>query len=55
MEFDRQLEGADLVITVEGRIDGQSAHDKVIYGIAKRTQPKDIPLVSIVGGIADGT
>ena len=54
VEFDRQLEGAGLVITGEGRIDGQSVHGKVIYGIAKRTQPKDIPLVAIVGGIADG-
>lgn len=54
VEFDRQLEDADLVVTGEGRIDGQSVHGKVISGIAKRTQPRNVPLVAIVGGIADG-
>ncbi len=54
VEFDRQLEGADLVVTGEGRIDGQSVHGKVISGIARRTQPRNVPLVAIVGGIADG-
>lgn len=53
VNFDRCLEGADLVITGEGRIDSQSLHGKVISGIAKRTSPRQIPLVAIVGGIAD--
>ena len=35
--FDRQLDGADLVITGEGRIDFQSANGKVISGVARRT------------------
>ena len=51
--FDRQLEGADLVITGEGRIDSQSADGKVISGVARRTRPKGIPLIAIAGGIAD--
>lgn len=54
VEFDRHLEGADLVITGEGRIDSQSVHGKVISGIARRTNLRKIPLVAIVGGIADG-
>lgn len=54
VEFDRCLEGADLVITGEGRIDSQSVHGKVISGIAKRTRPRNIPLLAVVGGIADG-
>ena len=54
VEFERHLEGADLVITGEGRIDSQSVHGKVISGIARRTNPRKIPLVAIVGGIADG-
>lgn len=54
VEFDRRLRGADLVITGEGRIDSQSVHGKVISGIAKRTSPRKVPLVAIVGGIADG-
>ena len=51
VDFDRALEGADLVITGEGRIDAQSVHGKVISGIARRTSPRNIPLVAIVGGI----
>jgi len=51
VEFDRQAEGADLVITGEGRIDSQSIHGKVISGVAKRTQEKGIPLIALVGGI----
>lgn len=51
--FDRQLEGADLVITGEGRIDSQSADGKVISGVARRTRAKGVPLIAIAGGIAD--
>lgn len=54
VDFDRQLDGADLVITGEGRIDSQSVHGKVISGIARRVRPKGIPLVALVGGIAEG-
>jgi len=54
VEFEDRLEGTDLVITGEGRIDSQSVHGKVISGIAKRTSPRNVPLVAIVGGIADG-
>ena len=54
VDFDRSLEGADLVITGEGRIDSQSIHGKVISGVARRVAPKKIPLVAVVGGIADG-
>ena len=51
--FDRQLEGADLVITGEGRIDSQSADGKVISGVVRRTRAKGVPLIAIAGGIAD--
>lgn len=53
VQFDRCLDGAGLVITGEGRIDSQSVHGKVISGIARRTAPRRIPLVAIVGGIAE--
>lgn len=52
VDFDGKLNGADLVITGEGRIDSQSVRGKVISGIAKRTQPKNVPLVAIVGSIS---
>ena len=51
--FDRQLEGTDLVITGEGRIDSQSADGKVVSGVARRTRAKGVPLIAIAGGIAD--
>ena len=53
--FDDLLPGTDLVITGEGRIDLQSIHGKVISGLARRTKPKHIPLIAIVGGIASGS
>ena len=52
VEFDRLLDGADLVITGEGRIDSQSVHGKAISGIAARTRKKNVPLVAIAGCIA---
>lgn len=54
VDFDRRLKGADLVITGEGRIDSQSVRGKVISGIAKRTSPRNVPLIAIVGGIGPG-
>lgn len=54
IEFDKQLEGTDLVITGEGRIDWQSAFGKVPSGIGERCKKKGIPAVAIVGGMGDG-
>lgn len=51
--FDTLLNETDLVITGEGRIDGQSVQGKVISGIAQRTKPRGIPLIAIVGSIAE--
>ena len=53
VRFDEVLEDASLVITGEGRIDGQSAHGKVIAGIARRAKARNIPVLAIVGDIAD--
>lgn len=53
VRFDSLLEGADMVLTGEGKIDCQSLRGKVVIGIAKRTKPKSIPLVAIVGDIGD--
>lgn len=51
--FDDELDGCDLVITGEGRLDDQSFHGKVVDGICKRTLPKEIPVFAIVG-ISEG-
>lgn len=54
VDFDRRLEGTDLVITGEGRIDAQSVRGKVISGVSRRTASRNIPLIAIVGGIGPG-
>lgn len=51
--FDKALVGTDMVFTGEGRIDSQSVHGKVISGVARRTAKHNIPLIAIVGNIAD--
>lgn len=47
--FDQALRNADMVITGEGRMDGQSLHGKAPLGIAKRAQLYEVPTVAIVG------
>ena len=51
---DRYLKDADLVITGEGRIDGQTAHGKAPIGVALRAKQLGIPVVALAGGIGDG-
>ena len=51
-EFDAQLDGADLVITGEGRIDSQSLRGKVLSGVAAHTRARGVPLVAVAGSIA---
>lgn len=53
IHFDELLEGVDLVVTGEGRIDWQSAFGKVPSGIGKRCRKKKIPAIAIVGGMGD--
>ena len=54
IQFDTLLEGVDLVITGEGRMDWQSAFGKVPSGIGMRCKKRGIPAVAIVGGMGDG-
>ena len=43
--------GADLVITGEGMMDGQSLMGKVPVGVARRAKLKGIPVVAVVGAL----
>ena len=52
--FDESLEGASLVITGEGKIDGQSIRGKVPVGIAARAKKKGLPVLAICGDIGPG-
>ncbi len=50
VHFDSLLDGADLVISGEGKLDSQSLGGKAVVGIAKRCKTKQVPLIAIVGG-----
>jgi glycerate kinase len=54
VEFEKLLEGADLVITGEGKIDSQSLRGKAVIGVARRAKKFGIPVVAITGDIGDG-
>lgn len=53
MEFDELLEGCDLVITGEGRLDMQSLMGKVASGVGRRAAARGVPAVAVVGCISD--
>lgn len=54
LDIDQHLQGLDLVITGEGRIDGQTAHGKAPVGVALRAKQYGIPVVALAGGIGEG-
>ena len=51
VRFDRLLEGCDLCVTGEGHADAQSAHGKVVSGVAARCHRAGVPCVAVVGGM----
>ncbi|MGI5422557.1 glycerate kinase [Actinomadura luteofluorescens] len=46
------LDGADLVVTGEGRVDGQSAGGKVVSAVAALARDRGVPCVALAGGVA---
>ncbi|AGA69721.1 glycerate kinase [Desulfitobacterium dichloroeliminans LMG P-21439] len=55
VDFDSKLQAADIVLTGEGRIDGQSIYGKVPMGVAKRAHRYGKPTLAIVGSIGAGS
>lgn len=51
--FDSLLEGADLVLTGEGRIDGQSVFGKVPVGISMRAKKAGVPCIALCGSVGE--
>lgn len=51
--FDAMLEGVDMVITGEGRIDWQSARGKAVSAVARHCRAADVPCIAIVGGMGE--
>lgn len=53
VDFDRQIQGADLILTGEGRMDSQSLGGKVISGVARQAKRTGVPVAAVVGSIGD--
>lgn len=49
--FDAHLRGASLVLTGEGRLDGQTLGGKALAGIARRAKSAGVPVGALVGGL----
>ncbi len=49
-----KLRGADLVITGEGRVDGQTAQGKTPIGVARAAKVNQLPVIALVGSVGGG-
>ena len=52
--FDGHLEGADLVITGEGRADQSTIYDKAPVGVARRALLQNVPTILLAGSLGPG-
>ena len=52
VKLDAAVRGADLVITGEGRIDGQTVNGKTPMGVARVAARHGVPVIGIGGGLA---
>lgn len=49
-----RIEGADLVITGEGRLDGQTGFGKTVAGVARLAGESGVPVLVVPGALGDG-
>ncbi|WP_307893043.1 glycerate kinase [Bacillus swezeyi] len=54
LSFSERIKGADLIITGEGKIDGQTIYGKTPAGVAKRAGKADIPVIAFAGSLGEG-
>jgi glycerate kinase len=52
--FDKRLVGADLVVTGEGRIDGQSIYGKLTHAVTIAAKRRVVPVVAVAGILGPG-
>ena len=52
--FGASLEGADLVISGEGRADGSTVYDKAPVGVARWAQARGVPTILLTAGLGPG-
>ena len=53
-KLSKKMQGADLVITGEGRLDEQSAMGKAPIGVAKLAKEQGIPVIAFTGAVTEG-
>ena len=53
VELERKLKGCDLVITGEGRMDGQTVFGKAPAGVARVAGKLGIPVIAICGSLGE--
>jgi len=53
VSLEKKLQGADLVIMGEGKIDRQTAYGKVPLGVARLAKAKNIPVIAIGGQVTE--
>jgi glycerate 2-kinase len=54
LELDRFIDEADLVITAEGSLDGQTPFGKVPAEVAQRAKRAGVPVIALAGTIGKG-
>lgn len=54
INFASVVQGADLVITGEGRIDAQTVHGKTPVGVARAAKVAGIPVIALAGCLGEG-
>ncbi|MBU8756164.1 glycerate kinase [Priestia megaterium] len=54
-QLERYIKDANLVITGEGRIDGQTIYGKTPIGVAKTAKKHSVPVIAIAGSIGAGS
>ena len=53
LQFDEVIQGADLILTGEGKVDQQTRQGKVIAGVLKSARAQQIPVVALTGNCLD--
>jgi glycerate kinase len=53
--FEARLDGVDLVLTGEGKLDAQTARGKVVSGVVAKSAARGIPVVALAGSAEDTT
>lgn len=54
VQLEKHMDQASLVITGEGKIDGQTIYGKTPVGVAKRAKKYGIPVIGIAGVLGEG-